>query len=230
MVKNHLKRLAAPRTWAIKRKEQKWITRPNPGAHSLDMGLSLNTVIKSLLSIAKTSKEVTRLLYHKEIFVDAKPRKEEKLIVGLFDTITFPKIEKSYRIVINDKKKLGIIEIDEKENNLKLVNVTGKSLIKGKTQINCSDARNILVDKDEYKVGDSLLIDLPGQNIKQHLKLEKGSLILLIGGKHMGDYGTLESIEGNNIIYKSSKGTFQTLKKYAFAIGKEKPVIKILEK
>ena len=37
MVKNHLKRLAAPKTWGIKRKELVWITRPMPGAQSLDM-------------------------------------------------------------------------------------------------------------------------------------------------------------------------------------------------
>ncbi|MBW2991960.1 30S ribosomal protein S4e, partial [Candidatus Woesearchaeota archaeon] len=135
-----------------------------------------------------------------------------------------------YRIVIDKNKKLNVIEIDEKESNLKLVKITGKSLIKGKTQLNCSDSRNVLVEKDEYRVGDSLLIDLPGQNIKQNLKMEKGGMMQLIGGKHMGDYGVLESIEGNNIVYKSSKGKiYQTSKKYAFVIGKDKPVIKIFE-
>ena len=230
MVKNHIKRLAAPKTWSIKRKENKWITKPNPGAHSKDMGMALSTVIKYILGIAGTSKETTRMLYHKEVFVDMKPRKDLKHNTGLFDIITLPKIKKSYRIIIGENKRLGIIEIDEKESNLKLTKITGKSLVKGKTQLNCSDSRNITAEKDEYKTGDSLLIDLPGQNIKQHIKLEKGSMILLTGGKHMGEHGKLESIEGRNIVYKSPKGTFQTLKRYAFAVGKEKPTIKILEK
>ena len=230
MVNNHLKRLAAPKTWGIKRKELVWITRPMPGAHSLDMELPLNTLIKEFLNIAKTSKEVVRMLHHKELFVDMKPRKEVKFGVGLFDTIKLPRIQKNYRIIVNEKNKLCIIEIDEKESNLKLVKIAGKSLVKGKTQLNCGDSRNILVDKDEYKVGDSLLIDLPGQNIKQHLKMEKGSMIVLTGGKHMGDYGKLEEIEGKMIVYKSQNGKFQTLKNYAFVVGKEKPVIKIFEK
>lgn len=231
MVKNHLKRLVAPKTWSVKKKEQVWVTRPFPGAHKIEMGVPLSVLIKELLKIAKTSKEVIRLLYHKEIFIDAKPRKDLHLIVGLFDTIWLPKIEKFYRIILDNKKKLNTIEIDEKESNLKLVKIVGKSLVKGKTQLNCSDSRNILIGKDEYKSGDSLLIDLPGQNVKQCLKLEKGSSILLTGGKHMGDLGKLEKIERNDIFYKSAKGkTFQTLKKYAFVVGKEKPVIKLFEK
>ena len=217
MTRNHLKRLAAPKTWAINRKESKWIRRPNPGAHSTEMGLTLGTLIISILKIARTSKEATRMLYNKEMFVDMKPRRELGFVAGLFDTVMFPTIKKNYRIIINSRKKLDVVEIDEK-------------LMAGKTQLNCSDSRNILIDKDEYKVGDSLVIDLPGQNIKQHIKLEKGNMILLTGGKHMGDYGKLEAIEGKNIMCKSSKGTYQTLKKYAFIIGKDKPAIKVFEK
>ena len=230
MTRNHLKRLAAPKTWAINRKESKWIRRPNPGAHSTEMGLTLGTLIISILKIARTSKEATRMLYNKEMFVDMKPRRELGFVAGLFDTVMFPTIKKNYRIIINSRKKLDAVEIDEKESNLKLTRVIGKKLMAGKTQLNCSDSRNILVDKDEYKVGDSLVIDLPGQNIKQHIKLEKGNMILLTGGKHMGDYGKLEAIEGKNIMCKSSKGTYQTLKKYAFIIGKDKPAIKVFEK
>ena len=131
------------------------------------------------------------MLYNKEIFVDMKPRRELGFVAGLFDTVMFPNVKKNYRIIINSRKKLDAVEIDEKESNLKLTRVIGKKLMAGKTQLNCSDSRNILIDKDEYKVGDSLVIDLPGQNIKQHIKLEKGNMILLTGGKHMGDYGAV---------------------------------------
>jgi small subunit ribosomal protein S4e len=230
MVRNHLKRLAVPKTWAINKKENKWVTKPSPGAHTAEMGLPLRIVIKSLLKAANTAKEVTRMLYHKEVFVDMKPRNDPAFIAGLFDTVNLPNIKKNYRVIITERKKIGLVEIDEKESNLKLTRITGKNLIAGKAQLNCSDSRNILAAKDDYKTGDSLLIDLPGQNIKQHIKLEKGSMILLTGGKHMGDHGKLEDIEGNNITYKSPKGTFQTLKKYAFAVGKDKAVIKVFEK
>jgi len=40
-MKNHLKRIATPRTWVIDRKAETFITRPKPGAHSLYFGMSL---------------------------------------------------------------------------------------------------------------------------------------------------------------------------------------------
>ena len=46
MVKNHLKRLNMPKSWQIKRKIIRWVTRPSPGAHNLDFGISLNTLLK----------------------------------------------------------------------------------------------------------------------------------------------------------------------------------------
>jgi len=66
--------------------------------------------------------------------------------------------------------------------------------------------------------------------INTHIKLEKGSTIFLIGGKHLGETGTIEDITGNKIIYKiKSNEVFETLKKYAFVIGIDKPIIKLDE-
>ena len=53
-------------------------------------------------------------------------------------------------------------------------------------------------------------------------------LIYLIGGKHIGDMGKVEDVHGDKIRYKSRKGdVYETLKEYAFVIGKEKPSIKL---
>ena len=57
MVKNHLSRLNAPKSWPIKRKGIKFITRPGAGAHCLDEGISLSLVIKELMKYAKTLKD-----------------------------------------------------------------------------------------------------------------------------------------------------------------------------
>ena len=81
--------------------------------------------------------------------------------------------------------------------------------------------------KTEYKTGDTLLYDLKSKKISQHIKLEKGAQILLIGGKHVGKIGTLEEVQGRKIIFKVDKDQFETLRKYAFVIGKDKPEIKI---
>ena len=62
MVKRHLSRLTAPKSWPIKRKSTKWITRPHPGPHTLKNCMSLNIVLKNILKYAKTTKEVKKIL------------------------------------------------------------------------------------------------------------------------------------------------------------------------
>ena len=94
-------------------------------------------------------------------------------------------------------------------------------------KLNLSGNKNVLIDKDDYKVGDTVLLELPSQKISLHLKFEKGAMIFLTGGKHMGAKGVIESIEGNKVLYKDGKTTVETLKKYAFVIGKEKESITI---
>ena len=46
---NHLKRLAMPRSWPLPRKTSIWVTRAAPGAHSLELCMPLNVVIRDIL-------------------------------------------------------------------------------------------------------------------------------------------------------------------------------------
>ena len=87
------------------------------------------------------------------------------------------------------------------------------------------------MEKDEYKNGDTVIISLPKQEIKGHIKLEKGCIIYLIGEKHSGDTGEVEGIIGGKITYKKVNGeVIETLKKYVFAVGKGKPAISLAKK
>ncbi len=229
-MKSHLKRLAIPKSWKIKRRGLIFIMRPNPGAHSIKLSLSLNSIIRDLLGIAKNSKEVKKILHDTEVLIDGIRRKEQKFPVGLMDVIEFKKINEYYRVVL-EKGKLRIMAIDKKESTIKPCRITGKSKVKKKTQLNLYDGKNILVEKDEYKVGDTVVIGLPKQDIKENIKLEKGCSIYLIGGKHVGGIGKIEDIITNKITYKNEKGEMiETLKKYVFVVGKDKPVVSLESK
>ncbi len=228
MVKNHLKRLNAPRSWPIDRKKTVWIMRPNPGAHKMEYGVPLTIVLREMIKHGKTLREVKQIMHNKEILVDGKMRKDRAHTVGLMDVISIPELKENYRILFTKKGKLNAINIEEKEAKVKLCKISGKSNVKGKTQLNTQDGRNILAEKDEYKVGDSLVIKIPEQKIDQHLKFEKGAMIYLIGGKHIGETGHIENIERNKIIFKTKdNNVYETLKKFAFVIGKDKPIIKV---
>lgn len=228
MAKSHLKRLAAPRTWAISRKENVFITRPNPGAHSMMFGISLSTLMTDLIGCAKTKKEVKSILHNKEILVDRARRRDEKFMAGLMDTIHLKEIDESYRVILDRKGKLAVVRIDEKEAGIKPSRIMNKTMLKkGLTQLNMIDGRNMLVRDGKYNVGDTLMLSLPEQEIKGHLKLEPGMIAYLIGGKHTGDHGLIEAVEGNSIKIKSGSAVFETAKQYAFVIGKDKPMISL---
>ena len=229
-MKRHLKRLAIPKSWLVKKRGLTFILKPNPGPHPIKLGLPLNSVLRDMLGIAKNSKEVKKILHDNEVLIDGIRRKELKFPVGIMDVIEFKKSNEYFRVVL-EKGKIKLIAIDKKEAGIKPCRITGKSLVKGKVQLNLYDGKNILTEKDDYKVGDMVVIELPKQNIKEHIKLEKGALIYLIGGKHSGDVGKIENIISNKITYKGKSGEIiETLKKYVFVVGKDKPVISLTNK
>ena len=224
----HMKKLAAPRTWPIKRRDQTFVTSPLPGG-KFELGMPLNVIFKEMLGYAATSKEVKRVLNTKNVLVNGLRTKEPRLLVGLFDTIAIDEISSYHRIVLNDKGKIETVQIKKEEANVKLSKVIGKTVLKKKKiQLNLSDGRNIIIDKDSYKTGDTLMISLPDNAIKKHIKLDKNTMIFLTGGKHIGETGIVQGISKDKITYKSGNGeVVETMKSHAFAIGEEKPLISI---
>ena len=93
----------------------------------------------------------------------------------------------------------------EKENiDFKLCRIEDKTTIKGgKTQLNLHDGRNFITD-GEYKTGDVLVLNVPEQEIKDHIKFESGTIGLITGGKHIGEKGTVKEI---NITHGSMPNT-----------------------
>lgn len=228
MGKDHLKRLAAPKTWNVKRKGLKFVTKPAPGPHSMDSGIALNTLLKEILHYASTTREVKKILNTNIIKIDGKIRKDFRFPVGIFDTIEFPDINEYFRVVTNKNGKIDLTKISKDEVLLKPCKIIGKTIVNGKQQLNLFDGKNVFADNNSYKVGDTVLLSLPEQKISKHLKLEKNSAIFLTGGKHIGNTGNVEGITEGKVIYKDEKGNLvETSKKYAFVVGGNKPLISI---
>ena len=229
MSNNHLKRLAAPKTWSIKRKGLKFVTKPVPGPHNSNTYMPINVLLKEILGYANTAREVKKILNNSEVKIDGNVRKELRFPVGIFDTIEFTKLIEYFRVILNKKNKLDLIKIKKDEALLKPCKIIGKTMVRGKLQLNLFDSSNIIVDNDPYRVGDTVLLSLPAKKIEQHLKLEKKSTIFLTGGKHIGEIGNVEDIIENKIIYKDQKGNIiETSKRHAFVIGDNNPVITLV--
>ncbi|MBT7903549.1 30S ribosomal protein S4e [Candidatus Woesearchaeota archaeon] len=242
MVKNHLKSISAPKTWRIERKKTKFITRPKPGAHKLEYGISLSLLMREMIKVAKTSKEVKYILNHKDVIVDGKKRVDPRVPVGLMDVVYFPSLNLAYRMSLDEKGKLAAVKVDEKEANIKICRILNKRWVNVSTkdkkratkmQFCLSDGRNLLLEKDnsEYKTGDSFLLRTPSQDIAEHLKFEKGVPVFLIGGRHAGQVGLIEEIMEKKILFKSKTNQiYETSKEYAVVIGKKQPLVTLIQK
>lgn len=220
MVKNHLKRIAAPRTWHIERKSETFITRPHPGGHPQEKSLALATVMRDILKVAKTSREIKYILNHSGVIVDGKRRKDPRFAVGLMDVVSFPITKSNYRITLDHKGRLTAVDIPEKEASIKIAQVASiKTVRKGKLQLGLSDGRCVSIDKNIYKLGDAVIFSVPDQKIIKHFSYETNKPALLVGGKHAGKKAKIESIDGDMITLEAKDITYTTKKEYALITG-----------
>jgi|TARA_B100001964_G_C14250684_1_gene609784 small subunit ribosomal protein S4e len=228
----HLKRYVVPKTWKIKVKEIKYISKPSPGTHKMNMSLPLNVILRDILGYANSNREVKFMLEKKNVTVDGIRRKDYRFPVGLFDVLSLNDVNEHFRVILDKRGKIDLIKIGDNEHMLKLCRVKGKCVVKGKVQLNLDGGRNIIVKEDNYKTGDAVLLDLGKKNeIKQKIGLDKNFLIYLTGGKHIGQTGKVQDIIGNRILYKTEAGdVVEALKKDAFPIGKDKPLISLTGK
>ncbi len=226
-----MKRLSAPKTWPIRKKEYTFVRRPKPGPHSFEHGISLDSLLKYVMNAASTTREVKFILNTKQVLVNGKRRKDPRFLVGLFDVISFPEIKENYRVLIDRKKRLVAVPISEKEATLKPSRIVGKTVLpKKRIQINLGDGRNLALEKNSYKVGDTLVFDFGKKGVADHIPLEQKTIVYLISGKHTGIVGRVEDVKSNKIIISTSeKDVFETRKEFAFPIGKDKPSITLIE-
>lgn len=225
---SHLKRLVTSKAWPIRRKETAYTTRPSPGPHKITHALPLNVVMRDLLRITQSTKETKKVLNAEKVLVDGHARKDHHFPVGVMDIISIPELKKHYVLVFNQQGLFTFHEIGAKESEHKLCKIVNKKVLKGKKlQLNLYDGKNINVDKDGYTVGDSVSISLKDMTVAKHFKLEKGVLIFLTGGRHVGNYGELvevkhfKGIEEDRIVIKSGDDLIETLKSYAFVVEKQ---------
>ena len=222
-MKNHLKRIATPKTWSIARKQNKFIVRPHSGGHSLKFSMALGVVLRDKLNLVRTLREGQKMLHAQEVFVDGKRKKDRRDMVGLFDVITIPALKKHFQIVLSKKGKLEVVELSEKDANTKKAKIVGKCIVSGgKLQLRLHDGKNVLYS-GAAKVGDSVVFDFKDRKITAVLKKETGAEVFLTRGKHAGSKGTLAAIEGELARYVSEDGQeVETATKYLFVLGKGK--------
>ena len=221
----HLKRINAPKSWPVERKVNKFITKPSPGTHKLEDSMPLGVILREILKIGKKKRDIKLILNNKNVLVDNKVRKVFDFAVGIFDSLSIPELHKHYRILYNKKGKLDLVETTKEDTEHKTCKVIGKTIMKkGKIQLNLSDSQNLIIEKNNYKVRDSVVIK--DNKIIKHLKFEKDSLVYLTGGKHIGNKGKVVEIKKypgiskDILVFKIDNEVHETLADYAYVIEK----------
>ena len=123
------------------------------------------------------------------------------------DLVTVDQVNANYRILYDRKGRLSAVA-DNKNTGIKLVKVTGKkSTGKGTYSITFHDGQNVLTQDASIKPNDVLVISVPDKKIDQILKLGQGARVFMTGGLHVGETGTIKSIE----VKESSQSNLVTL-------------------
>jgi len=233
-----LKRYPAPSFWPIHRKEFAWVVKPSAGPHSLENCLSLTLVMRDILGVAKTKKEVGMILSKGKILVDGKLRRRANFPVGLMDVISMPDVNQFFR-VLPSHKGLFLNPISEKEAEFKLCRVEDKTSVAKGVQIALHDGSNILVRVADpknpaevlYESFDILKLSLPDKQVVDVVKTKEGNLAVITGGKNIGKQGRIIEIEKTEakkrrnalVIIEDEKGKrYQTILRFIFSIGEKK--------
>ncbi len=227
----HVKRMSAPRIWKIERKVYPFAPKTSPGPHPMKRSLPLLIVLRDILHLGDNRREIKKILTSRSVKIDGRVIKDLKFPVGFMDVISIG--DRNYRALYDVTGRIKIVEIPKEHGEWKLVRIENKRKIKGgKIQLNLYDGRNILVDRDEYKTNDVLKIKLPSQEILNHYPLAKGSVAMIIGGKHRGQIAHIEEYivtksMGDNIV-RFEEG-FETNRRNVFVVGVGKPEVVIPE-
>ena len=213
---SHLKRKTIERSWPLPRKGTKYLLKAYPGKKS-EISIPLGLVLRDILKVASKRKETKAMLHDNEIIVDGKINREEKFPLSIFDNLSIVKLNKHFRVTLNEKGKIDFDEISEKDTHQKICKITGKKVLKGGVQqINCLDGRNFIY-KDKISINDSVIIDLKTNKIEKILPLKANSEVFIIGGAHIGEKGKIAEMDDKIKVHIKNKN-FEIQAKNIFVI------------
>jgi len=237
-----MKRLAAPKTWPIARKGRKrWVAKPLPGAHKQGLCMPISVILRDILKLASTAKEVKQILHNNEILVNGRRVKDVKFGTGLFDILTIKKLDEQYRVVLTKKNKLALILVKGVEANILPLKLKSKTTLRGgKNQLNFTNGWNLLSGAS-YTVGNTVLYDIAKRKPSKELKLKAGVIVTITAGKYVGQIAKVGEIKSEGKLKKRklvqlmptdksiSADAISTTADNLFVVGETKPELTTIE-
>lgn len=197
--RNKMKRLAAPRSWDIPRKENRFVFKPLPGPHPIAGSYPLGVVVRDLASMAHLSRELKFMMKTGKVRVDGKERRTPRFPVGLFNVVSIPLEGADFRLVPSPKG-LTLARVGAEEARTKLCSIKSKNKVRGgRIQYGLHDGRSMVADQLDLSPGDAVLIEVPSQRVLGQAKLAKGSLGLVLTGDRAGQLGKIAEVKKGTV-------------------------------
>lgn len=202
----HFKRSVVTNYLIIPRKKYKYYTKPFPGKHSDKVGVSILGFLRDVAKIAGNAREARYLIGIGAVSVDGKRIREEKYVVGFSDIVN---VKENYFIVwLNGNGKIIAVKQDEKIDNKKIKVVSRHKGRKSKTILFTNDARNVVYDKDDVQVNDSVVFSFDSASITGKVPFEQGREAIIFSGKNAGKTGKIKQINGSSVLISGKEGDF----------------------
>ncbi len=228
----HMKRIASPRYIPVARKGDVWLTKPAPGPHSLGSSMAVGVVLRDIMGVADSIREVKKVLMEGSVLVDGRVVKDRKFPVGLMDVVSIPKLKKDYWVGVDRKGRFKLIEVGGERSKFKLCRIEGKHSIPGDAfQIALHDGRTAVGGR-EFRIGDTVKLSVPEQKVAAVMKLEPNASCIITSGKHAGELATVDELYHKKGARRaeaklhSDSESFITVRDYLFVVGDEAQVFK----
>jgi len=233
---NHLKRLNSPGSWRIAKKTNTFVSKTAAGPHNAS-AMPMAVWLRDHMGIALSMREVKRVLKSRAVLVNGAVCTDPKMGVGVFDIIALPSIDKYFRILRGKRGDIVSIPITAEAAQSRLCKIADKTIVKGgKVQLNLRYGANVIVDTQDYKPKDSVVLSLMSENkfeITDHFPFAEGNMAMVIGGRHSGKIGKITKIDvtlgstPNHVTFEEGDTgeVFDTIENYVFMVGREVPAI-----
>jgi len=194
--KKHLKRLNAPKHWALGKMGGVWAPKPSAGPHKQRECLPVAVVLRDRLKYALTNKECMQICMERCVKVDGKVRTDHNYPAGFMDIIELEKSGDRFRLMYNTKGMYVLHRITAEDAKFKLCRINKIFVSANKIPVAVThDGRTIRYPDPDVKVNDTVKVDIASGKMSDILKFELGAMVMLIRGNNVGRVGQLMHIE-----------------------------------
>jgi small subunit ribosomal protein S4e len=193
--RDHLKRVAAPKSWMLGKMEGAFAIKPLSGPHRSSECIPLAYLLSRFLKYARNGKEIGIILRGKNVKINGRVVTNKRFPVGLFDVMSIEKTNEHFRLLYNIHKKFQLHRIDSAEAAYRLCKVVKKYTHRDVPYVatNCGSIFRFV--DPAIGIDDTVKVDLKTRRVLDYIKPGPEKIVFVYKGKCHGRIGAITSVE-----------------------------------